>query len=103
MQMHAKKRIEIIIEQPLVKRVLARLDAADVTGYSVVPIVAGRGHDGPWTAQGQVGEAGQMMAIICIADAAKLDAVFDNVFAVVTRQIGLVTVSDVAVVRGERF
>ncbi len=103
MQTFPKKRIEIIIEQPVVKRVLARLDAADVTGYSVIPVVAGRGHEGSWTAQGEIGDAGQMMAIICIADAAKLDAVLETVFAVVTRQIGFVSVSDVAVVRTERF
>ena len=44
-----------------------------------------------------------MAAIVCIVDAGKVDAVLDEVFAVVRKQIGLVTVSDVSVVRPERF
>ena len=103
MQTHLKKRIEIIIEAPIVKRILDRLDQTDITGYSVVPVIAGRGRDGSWSSDGQISDTGQMMAIICIADEAKLDAVLDTVFAVVARQIGLVTVTDVAVVRSDRF
>jgi nitrogen regulatory protein PII len=103
MQTHAKKRIEIIIEMPLLRRVTDRLDAADVSGYSVLPVLSGRGHDGAWSGAGQVGGAGGMVAIICITDPGRVDAVLDSVFAIVTRQIGLVSVSDVAVVRPERF
>ena len=66
-------------------------------------MIAGRGHDGIWSSSGQVGDAGQMQAIICITDSAKLDSVLEGVLAVVARQIGFVTVSDVAVIRPERF
>jgi nitrogen regulatory protein PII len=103
MQTHPKKRIDIIIEMPLLRRITERFDKAGVSGYSVLPVIAGRGQTGAWSAGGQVSEVGQMAAIICIVDAGKADAVLDEVFAVVKKQIGFVTVSDVAVVRPERF
>ncbi len=103
MQTHPKKRIDIIIEMPLLRRITERFDKAGVSGYSVLPVVAGRGQTGAWSAGGQVSDVGQMAAIICIVDAGKADAVLDEVFAVVKKQIGFVTLSDVAVVRSERF
>jgi nitrogen regulatory protein PII len=103
MQTHQKKRIDLIIEMPLLRRITERFDKAGVSGYSVLPVIAGRGQSGAWSAGGQVSEVGQMAAIVCIVDIAKVDAVLDEVFAVVRKQIGFVTVSDVAVVRPERF
>ena len=103
MQTHPKKRIDIIIELPLLRRITERFDKTGVSGYSVLPVIAGRGQSGEWSAGGQVSEVGQMAAIICIVDAGKVDAVLDEVFVVVRKQIGLVTVSDVSVVRSERF
>ena len=103
MQTHPKKRIDLIIEMPLLRRVTERFDKAGVSGYSVLPVIAGRGQSGEWSASGQVSQVGQMAAIICIVDTGKVDAVLDEVFAVVQRQIGLVMVSDVSVVRPERF
>lgn len=103
MQMHSKKRIDLIIEMPLLRRVTERFERAGVTGYSVVPVMAGCGHSGPWSAEGQVGTVGQMAMVICILDQSKVDTVLDEVFAVVKRHVGFVTVSDVQVVRPERF
>ena len=103
MQTHPKKRIDLIIEMPLLRRVTERFDKAGVSGYSVLPVIAGRGQSGEWSASGQVSEVGQMAAIVCIVDAGKVGAVLDEVFAVIRKQIGLVTVSDVSVVRPERF
>jgi len=103
MQTHPKKRIDLMIEMPLLRLVMQRLDAAGVSGYSVLPVIAGSGRSGAWSADNQVGGAGQMAAIVCIVDASRVDAVLDAVFSVVARQIGIVAVSDVAVVRPERF
>ncbi len=103
MQTYPKKRIDLIIEMPLLRRIAERFDRAGVSGYSVLPVIAGRGHSGAWSADGQVSEVGQMAAIVCIVDVTAVDAVLDEAFAVVKQQIGFVTVSDVSVVRPERF
>lgn len=103
MQTYPKKRIDLIIEMPLLRRITTLLENAGVSGYSVMPVIAGAGQGGAWSADGQVGGAGQMAAILCIIDAAKVDALLEQVFAVVRRQIGFVTVTDVPVMRPERF
>ena len=101
--MHAKKRIEIILEAPALHRLTDRLDQAGVTGYTVMPALAGRGQDGSWSREGQVGEAGRMVAVICIVDPAKSDAVLERIYALLSRQIGIVSVADVHVIRADHF
>ncbi|MDT4743413.1 P-II family nitrogen regulator [Bradyrhizobium sp. WYCCWR 12699] len=46
MQMFAKKRIEILIERALLKRLTDELERRGVSGYSVAPLAGGRGHAG---------------------------------------------------------
>lgn len=103
MQTHTKKRIEILIEAPAVRRIEAQLDHPAVSGYTIMPVIGGRGRDGHWSADGQIGTAGQMAVFICIVDAAHADAALEAIFAVVSHQIGLVSVSDVEVLRPDRF
>ena len=46
MQMFAKKRIEILIERALLKRLTDELERTGARGYSVAPLAGGRGHAG---------------------------------------------------------
>ena len=103
MQTFRKKRIEIFVEAPLLPKVTEQLDVARVSGYSVMPVIAGRGFDGIWSAAGQVGSANQMTYIVCIVDEARLNAVLSEVFSVIARQIGFIATSDVEVIRADRF
>ncbi len=103
MQTYLKKRLEIIIEAPLMRKVVEQLDRAAVTGYTVLPVVAGRGGQGSWSADKQISYQGGMFAIVSILDPSRVDDVLEAVFAVVTRQIGIVALSDVQVVRSDRF
>jgi len=103
MEMHPKKRIEIILEMPLQARVTALLDTQDVLGYTIYQAQGGRGQEGAWQRDGIVGDAGRMVAIVCIVDAARLDELLTQIYAAIERQIGIVSVSDVEVVRSERF
>lgn len=103
MQTHPKKRIEIVVEAPVLGRLLSVLDDLEVTGYTVVPALAGRGRDGSWRREGLVGDAGRMVVVFCIVDAQRVDAVLDPVFKLVSRQIGIVSLSDVAVIRPDHF
>jgi hypothetical protein len=68
-----------------------------------MPAIAGRGQDGPWHRDGQVGRVGSVVQILCIVDESKENDVLDPLFRLVSRQIGIVTVSDVRVVRAEYF
>ncbi len=103
MQTFQKKRVEIVIEHPARKGLSAILDAQRVTGYSVVPVISGSGQHGPWEEAGQVTSAEGMVLVICIVDPAQCDRLLEAVYPYIQPRKAIVTVSDVQVVRGERF
>jgi PII-like signaling protein len=103
MKTYPKKRLDITVESPLMARMLKLLDEAGVTGYTVVSALAGKGTSGAWHRDGVVGRAGSVVLIYCILDESKVDSVLQPVFALLAKQIGIVTVSDVQVVRPELF
>ena len=102
MQTHPAKRVEIIIEAPMETRLTEALIKAGVTGFTILPVLGGSGRSGQWTREGQVGRAG-MVAVICLIRPERLDTLLDAAFAVVERHIGVVSISDVEVMRAERF
>ncbi len=103
MDLHPKKRLVIVIESPALKRLLRRLDEMDVPGYTAQPALAGRGRSGVWRRDGAVGEAGVMTVVSLILDEDRLDEVLTGVFEIVKQQIGIVTVTDVQVIRPDLF
>ena len=103
MEMNEAKRVEIIIEAPMETRLTDALEGAGVTGFTILPVMGGSGRSGRWSREGQVSRAGGMVAIICIIRPERLDTLLEAAFTVVERHIGVVTVSDCAVLRAERF
>lgn len=103
MQMHAAKRVEIILESVMERRLTRILTNAGVTGFTVLPVAGGSGRSGHWTREGQVSPAGGMVAVICLIRPDRLDALLDAVMPVLTRHIGVVSVTDTQVLRAERF
>jgi nitrogen regulatory protein PII len=103
MQTHLAKRVEIIIEAPMQRRLEDALSRAGVTGYTILPVLGGNGASGPWSREGQVGRAGGLIAVICIVRPERKDALLDAAFGVLDRHIGVVSVSDCEVLRAERF
>jgi hypothetical protein len=100
---YPKKRIEIVVEVPALHRLLDRLDRAKVSGYTVIPALEGRGREGSWSREGLAGEAGRMVVVVCITDSSKVDAVLEGAYAVVSRQIGIISITDVQVIRADHF
>ncbi len=102
MQTHAAKRVEIIIEAPMEGRLTDALAAAGVSGFTVLPVLGGSGRSGQWSREGQVGRSG-MVAVVCLIAPERLDGLLDAAFTVVQRHIGVVSVTDVQVIRPARF
>ncbi len=103
MKTHPKKRIDIMVEAPLLNRVLSILEDQNVVGYTVMQALAGRGTDGSWHQDGLVGRVGSVVQVFCIVDESRLDEILEPLFKLVSRQIGIVTVSDTQVIRPEQF
>ncbi len=102
MQTHTAKRVEIVIEAPLERRLTDALTKAGVTGYTVLPVLGGSGRSGQWTREGQVGRAG-MVSVVCLIKPERLDGLLDAAFTVVEKHIGVVSITDAQVLRAERF
>ena len=100
---HLKKRIDIVVEVPLMRVIANKLDEAHVSGYSVLPIIQGRGMVNAWSSEGQISDTANMVAMFCIIDASHADDVIETILAMIQDRIGFVTISDVNVVRSERF
>jgi len=103
MQTHRAKRVEIIIEAPMERRLADAILAAGITGFTVLPVLGGSGRSGRWSREGQVGAAGGMAAFVCIVRPERVDALLEAAFAVLKSHIGVVSVTDCEVLRAERF
>ncbi len=102
METHKAKRVEIIIEAPMERRLTQALEDAGVTGFTVLPVLGGSGRSGRWSREGQIGRSG-MVAVICLIRPDRLDALLDAAFEVVETHIGVVSITDTEVLRAERF
>jgi PII-like signaling protein len=98
-----KKRLDIFVEAPALNRVLDALTAAQVQGYTVLEAREGLGHMGHWRLDDSFNSATNVLVIVCILDASLADAAINALYDVVRLQIGVLTVSDVMVVRPEHF
>ncbi|PUB15475.1 DUF3240 family protein [Yoonia sediminilitoris] len=102
METHTAKRVEIVIEAPLERRLTDALTQAGVTGYTILPVRGGSGRSGQWTREGQIGRAG-MVAVVCLIKPERLDGLLEAAFTVVEKHIGVVSITDAQVLRAERF
>ncbi|MGB7206484.1 MAG: DUF190 domain-containing protein [Anderseniella sp.] len=103
MTTHNKKRIEIMIESPALSRVTDVLDDLETTGYTVLPALAGKGMAGNWRRDDAFGDAAQIVCVVCITDAKRVEKILKALKDLVDRHIGIVSVADVTVIRAEHF
>lgn len=103
MQTHQAKKVEIIIERVMEKRLTDAMKRAGVTGWSVLPVRGGSGRSGEWSREGQVSLGTGLVQVVCIIRPERLQPLLDEAFKVVERQIGVVCITDCEVLRAERF
>ena len=103
MEMHKAKRVAVIIEAIMQRRLTDAMIKADVTGFSILPVLGGSGRSGDWSREGQISRGTGMVQVVCIVSPDKLDLMLEKVFPVVEKHIGVIAVSDCEVMRAERF
>lgn len=96
-----RKRIEILVDSPLVRRVTAAFDAAGITGWSVLPVTSGSGRDGRWREELVTGADKSL--ILTIASSEKAGVLAETLAPILTSHGLLLTMWDVEVIRGDRF
>ncbi len=95
------KRIEILVDAPLLPRLVDELQASGVTGYTVLSADSGAGTTGRWSDDGLTGTA--KLLIMAIASKAHAATLVDRLAPLLDSHRLLLTLSDVEVVRGDRF
>ncbi|GAC1571492.1 MAG: hypothetical protein NVS3B7_01670 [Candidatus Elarobacter sp.] len=88
------KRLEIVLEHDQIPVVRAILDA-HTTGYTTIPGVTGFGHHGE--------RNGDLSLVLTVVTRDHVDPILDQLLPLLDRRCGVVTITDVAVVRGEYF
>ncbi len=99
MRMEEAKRVDIVLEAPLLRRLADGLKTLGVSGYTVLPVVAGSGRSGPWNSAGQVSLAADRVAVMCVIEPERADALLEIAFKLIERRKGIVTVTDCQVAR----
>jgi nitrogen regulatory protein PII len=100
--MKMKKKIEIVVENPILKHVLARIVELGAPRYTVLHAESGRGHSGEWDAD-QITAATRHAMVVVIVSEELADKIVDGVSELFADYPGIVYVSDVQVRRAEYF
>ncbi len=102
MDVHPKKKIEVIVEAPMVRRVLEIMQEHGGQGATVMSILRGQGHSGHWSDKD--GSSGTEMQMVMVITGPRRAAVIrDAVYAALTDYRGMILMSDVDVIRNEHF
>jgi hypothetical protein len=97
-----RKRIEILADTPLVPRVVAILRAAQISGWSLIHVDGGAGRGGEWRDDDITGASAKTI-IIAIASTERASELTARIAPLLDSHRLLLTIGDVAVVRGDRF
>ena len=96
-----RKRIEILADKALQKRVTDAIDAAGITGWTIVPVTEGKGREGKWREERVMGT--DKVFVFTIAAEDKAQELAESIAPMLTRYGFILTMWDVEVIRGERF
>jgi PII-like signaling protein len=102
MRTHAKKKIEIIVERPLLDEVVRLLKDNGAKGHTVFQATAGRGANREWDLGGVTGAFDRVL-VLTIVDATAAERIVSLAFDLLQDYTAILYVSDVQVVRGDRF
>lgn len=101
--MNQRKRIELIIERMAYKRAGRIFESVDVSGYTVVPALAGYGNGNKWQRDQDISGSRDMVMMVSICDAETAEKALEQISSLLGEHVGVVTISDVTVLRPERF
>ncbi len=96
-----RKRIEILTDSALVRRVTDAIGHAGITGWTITPVTSGKGREGHWREERVMGT--DRVFVLTIAPQEKAMALAEDLAPILSSHGLLLTMWDVEVIRGERF
>ena len=101
--MFAKKRLELIIEKPAFKRACRVFEDAGVKSYTAFSAFAGYSGGTRWQRGTDLSASQDMIMLIGVMDKEIVEKVIDDLENLIGSHIGLLNISDVTVLREEKF
>ena len=97
----ARKRLEIIVDLSLANWLADEAEAAGITHFTMLPTIGGRGRDGRWRDDG-IGSGGKCLFLV-VTSVTRADALIDRIGPLLSDYRIVMAISDVQVLRGDRF
>ncbi len=97
-----RRRIEVLVDAPLVRLVVAAAHAAGVSGYTLMPTLGGEGRQGVWS-DDQVTGAQAKVLFLAITTDEKSQRLLDQLMPLLDSHGLVVLSSPVDVIRKEKF
>jgi len=96
-----RKRIEILTDKALQKRVTDAIEKAGIAGWTILPVSSGKGREGVWREESVMGT--DKVFVLTIASEENAQALAETLAPMLTNFGFLLSMWDVQVIRGERF
>ncbi|MGK7863443.1 P-II family nitrogen regulator [Falsiroseomonas sp. E2-1-a4] len=100
--MHNRKRIEIVVERVRAEEVTTLLDRLGATGWTILPVLSGRGHQGVRRG-GDLSGVLDNVVILCIASDAVTARVMEAREDLLGARPAIVSITDCTVLRADHF
>lgn len=97
-----RRRIEVLVDVPLARQVIAAASASGIAGYTLLPTLEGQGAHGHWS-DDQLSGAQSKRLFLSITSSAKADAFVDRIAPLLDSHGLVLLLSDVDVVRAGKF
>lgn len=97
-----RKRVEILIDTPLAPRLVQAATEAGIAGYTLIPVQSGAGRSGVWHDDAVSGAIAKTI-FLTIASVEKAERFVELLAPKLDSYGMLLTLSDIEVVRGEKF
>jgi nitrogen regulatory protein PII len=101
--LYPMKEIRIIFQGEHLKFVTDMLDKGQVTGYTIIHNVSGKGHHGFHTAHPMFNEMDSLVMLMAVVIQEKVEPILAGLIPLFDRYTGVMFVSDVAVSRRDYF
>jgi len=97
-----RKKVDILADRPLARRIIQIIERSGVTGYTVLPVAEGGGYRGTWS-DDQVSGASAKTLIFTITTPAKAAEIVEALTPLLETHSLRVWLTDVEVIRPDRF
>lgn len=102
LQLADKARVEILLDEPLVGRLLELLNKHEIHGYTIFPSSGGLGTTGAWQ-DDQITRAQHKVLLLAIVDTQKAEHLAEEIEPLLDSYGMIFMLSEVKVLRGSKF